>query len=187
MTRIALACLLSLVTLPAWSTDLTVACTPSLTKTDDSVIPAGTPMTFTLYGSMAGQPLAAIPDATGLTICSSVRKNVNTGVLQYAYTETIPGFPESAQSAVTSYTVAAPSVAPSAPGAPTVSVVTTSTIAYMLIPGADTYAPLIVGSVPLGTPCDTTKPILKYFVIPRASVTFTGTIKPPAVIGYCGA
>jgi hypothetical protein len=72
------------------------------------------------------------------------------------------------------------------PPPPPPALVTTSTVAYMLIPGADTYAPLIVGSVPLGTPCDASKALLGYYIVPRASVTFTGPIqKTPAVVGVC--
>jgi hypothetical protein len=167
--KLILACLFALIALPSFATDLTVACTPNLTMSDGLAIPAGTPMQFTLYGSMAGAPLIAI--APGLSTCSSVRTNVNSGVLQYAYTETVAGV-ESAQSAVTSYTVAAPITAPSAPGAPTVTVVTTSTIAYGLAPSNDRLAFLIVGSVPLGTACLADQSANTFRVVPRTAVTY---------------
>jgi hypothetical protein len=112
---------------------------------------------------------------------------VNSGSILYAVTQLtllagIAG-PESAQTAPITTIVPPP---PPTPGGVTVSLATTSTIAYMLIAGADTYSVLIVGSVPLGTPCDATKNLLgTYYVIPRASVTFTGALKPVAVLGAC--
>lgn len=57
----------------------------------------------------------------------------------------------------------------------------------MLVPGVDTYAPLLIGSIPLGTRCDATKALLGFYVVPRASVTYTGAVKkPPVVVGRCG-
>ena len=65
------------------------------------------------------------------------------------------------------------------------ALVTTSTIAYMLVPGKDTYGAIIVGSVPLGAPCVAAEPVLTYFVVPVASITFTTGLKSPVVVATC--
>jgi hypothetical protein len=80
---------------------------------------------------------------------------------------------------------------PAPPSGTAVTLVTTSTIAYMLVPGADTYGVLIVGTVPLTTPCDNAHVVwlsgVPYYVVPRASVTLSAPFKNiPALLAQCG-
>lgn len=60
-----------------------------------------------------------------------------------------------------------------------------SAVAYTLIQTADHYIALPVGNIPIGTPCDSTQNILGYSVIPRAAVTWYGTVKPLVVVATC--
>lgn len=96
-----------------------------------------------------------------------------------AYTQT----EESRLSEVVSKTIEAP---PPPPPPPPPVFATVSTVVYGIVPGRDIYAPMIVGSVPLGTPCNPAQKLLAYNVIPRASVAFTGAIQPQAVVALCG-
>ena len=44
---------------------------------------------------------------------------------------------------------------------------------------------LPVGTAPAGTQCDTTQSVNGYYVVPRAAVIWSGTIKPPVVVASC--
>jgi hypothetical protein len=173
--------LLALIAAPAFATNLTLTWVAPTTYADGTTpIPAGTAIAYNVYGANQGSTLALLT-TTPITGLTNVRSNVNPGTICYAVTAIINAV-ESAQTSPVCVTVPQ---APGAPGGLTVTPTTSSTIAYMLVPGKDTYGVLIVGSVPLGTPCLVGEPVLNYFVVPSASVTFTTGIKPPVVIANC--
>lgn len=64
--------------------------------------------------------------------------------------------------------------------------VTTSTTAYTVIKRRDSLLMLPVGTVPLGTQCLAGQTVNGYYVVPRASVTFTGGARPEVVFASCG-
>jgi hypothetical protein len=174
--------LFALLFLPALAqaTDITVSCTAPTKFTDSSTITGA--VTFNFYGALQGQPkqlLTSVP----LTSCTSVRKSVNPGTQCYEVTAIVAGA-ESDHSAESCKTIATPKPLP--PDAPVVTLSTTSTIAYAIQPGNDRLAFLIVGSVPLGTPCVATEVANGFYVVPRAKVTFDGPAKPTAVLARCG-
>jgi len=76
---------------------------------------------------------------------------------------------------------AVPAAKPSPPGNLTVGAIT----AYTFEKQTDTLAFLAVGTVPLGTQCDVSQPVGPYYVVPRASVTWIGTVQPPIVVAAC--
>jgi len=173
--------LLLIAALPAHATDLKLSWSAPTTYADNTTpLPAGAALTYNVYGGPCGGTLALLT-STPITTTTNIRYNVNPGNWGYAVTAILAGT-ESAQTAPVCASVQA---GPAAPGTLTVTPVTTSTIAYMLVPGADTYAPLIVGQVPLGVPCNASERLLNLNVIPRASVTFTGALKPTAVLAAC--
>lgn len=177
--------LLALLLLPglAHATDVVVTCTPSLTGTLGEVLdPAA--ITFTFYGSMVGTPVSPLANAIGLTTNSTKRLNLDAGVHQYACTETFMG-QESAQSAVTLFTVAPPPIVPGAPGAPTVTPVTVATTVYMELQTPNGFGFLAVGTVPLGTPCNPNQRVNNFNVVPRELVTWTGKIQRLAALAAC--
>jgi hypothetical protein len=184
--KLVVAILLAVFALPSLATNLTVKCVAATKNVDGSALATGSTPAFNLYGNYQGNPLVLL-NPTPSPACLFVRSNVNSGSIVYAVTQLtllngIAG-PESAQT--TPITTVVPAAAPP-PGGVTVTLATTSTIAYMLVAGKDTYSVVIVGSAPLGTACDATKNLLgTYYVIPRASVTFTGALKPVAVLGAC--
>jgi len=62
---------------------------------------------------------------------------------------------------------------------------TSATVAYTLVKGVDKFVLLPVGTVPLGTQCDATNKVNGMHVVPRASVVWSGTIKPDVVVAQC--
>lgn len=75
-------------------------------------------------------------------------------------------------------------IAPSVPNPPVLTV--TQDVAYYLIMQENRYVLLPVGTVAVGTACDETQSVLGHYVVPRASVTWYGTVRPQAVVARCG-
>jgi hypothetical protein len=57
---------------------------------------------------------------------------------------------------------------------------------FYVVQQTDRIVSLRVGTVPLGTPCDKTQVINGMMVVPRAKVTWAGTVKPFVVVAKCG-
>lgn len=72
-----------------------------------------------------------------------------------------------------------------APGPPS-SLAVTALTAYTFEKQVDKIAFLAVGTVPAGTACDVTQPVGAYYVVPRAAVTWFGSVRPPLVVASCG-
>jgi len=68
---------------------------------------------------------------------------------------------------------------------PVPSVALTTTV-YNVIKKVNGFVLLPVGNIPLNTPCDNTQTVNGYTVVPRAAVTWSGTIKPDVVVAKCG-
>jgi Flp pilus assembly protein TadG len=186
MTRLIAVLILIGLAPVADATNLTLSWSAVTTYTDTTSIAAGTPVTYNVYGAMQGQPLVLLTP-TAIAVLTNSRSNVNPGTLCYAVSAIVDSS-ESAQTAPVCVTVA--TTVPSVPGSLTVTLVTSSTIAYMLVPGKDIFGVAIVGSVPLSTPCDATQihsvSGVPYYVIPSASVTLTGPITQlTATLGTC--
>lgn len=64
--------------------------------------------------------------------------------------------------------------------------VTTAEDVYVPVRRPDRYAFIRVGSAPLGTVCDATQPVGIYHVIPKASVSWSGLVRPDVVVAECG-
>lgn len=62
---------------------------------------------------------------------------------------------------------------------------TTATTVYTVIKGTNLFITLPVGTVPLGTPCDPTQRVNRYYVVDRGLVTWSGSVKPTVVVGTC--
>jgi len=181
---LALLVLFAFAPLFAHATDITVDCTPPTKNTDGSNITGA--ITFNLYGALQGAPKVLLPPSP-LATCHSVRQNVNPGTQCYEATAIVGGT-ESDHSAESCKNVAVPKPLP--PGAPVLTLSTTSTVAYGLAPSNDRLAFLIVGSVPLGTACLPDQHANGFNVIPRATVTYDKpyTAKTvPTVLALCGA
>jgi len=170
----------------AYATDLTVACTAPTKFTDGTSIPAGTTITYNLYGALQGQSKVLLTP-TPLATCQSVRTSVKPGTQCYEATAIIGGI-ESAHTLETCVAVAAP--APQPPGQPTVTVSAIAPTAYSVIKSDQQLVLLPVGTVPLGTACDTSQGVVKgtnvFNVVSTKAVTFSGTARPLVVLASCG-
>jgi hypothetical protein len=60
------------------------------------------------------------------------------------------------------------------------------TIAYTVVKRPNSFLLLPVGTIPVGTVCDATQEVNGRYVVPRESVTWSGSIKPDVVVATCG-
>lgn len=93
--------------------------------------------------------------------------------------------------ASTTYGESAPSgvafktIAPPLPQPPSGLVIADTTV-FTVVKRPDRFVMLPVGTAPAGTPCDTSQSVNGYYVIPRAVVTWSGTVRPDVVVATCG-
>jgi hypothetical protein len=172
---------------PLFAQSYTARWTAPTTNTDGSAITQT--LNYNLYQAACGSALVKVQSGiAGLT--TTITKGMIPGTTQcFALTalNTTTGM-ESAQTSQVQVTVPQPT--PNAPGGLTVTLATTSTIAYGLAPANDALAFLIVGSVPLGTPCLLDQSANLYHVVSRAAVTYDAPYRPTTVttvFALCGA
>lgn len=75
--------------------------------------------------------------------------------------------------------------APAKPQPPT-NLGVTEQVAYAVVKRRDGFVMLPVGTVPASTVCDTSQSVNGYYVVPRAAVTFSGSVQPDVVVATCG-
>lgn len=127
--------------------------------------------TLTSVGSVLTTTLTVTNPAAGGTLLVAVRTRGTNGV-NSAWTAPVSQvFPSTLK--------------PNPPGAVTITVIVADNSALTFEKQADRLAFLAVGTVPLGTPCDVSQPVGPYFVIPRAAVSWFGTVQPPLVVAKC--
>lgn len=80
--------------------------------------------------------------------------------------------------------VAAKVIAPPLPNPPS-GLTAAGGMVYHIQKRENRFVMLPVGTVPAGTVCDTTQSVNGYYVVPRDSVAWSGTVKPPVVVSPC--
>jgi len=182
--------LLALFPVIASATDMLVECAPPTTRVDGKAISGA--LSFNLFGAKKGEPKSLLTP-TPLTECKSLRKNVLPGTWCWDWIaiEARPDmgpnvFAESDHN-VEACRIVSPMSPPKIPGDTSATIVTTSTVAYKVTDGNNRLTFLIVGTVPLGTPCDSAQTVNGFNVIPRESVTWDGPAKPLTVVARCGS
>jgi hypothetical protein len=63
--------------------------------------------------------------------------------------------------------------------------VTTDPTVYTVVKGVNRFLLLPVGTIPLGTVCYASNTVNGHYVVPRALVTWSGTVKPDVVVAKC--
>jgi hypothetical protein len=171
--------------LPALATaDISLSWTNATSYTD------GTPMPVTDLASTTAWCGASLDSLTLHTTVTAPNTSATVA-------GTVPGTPYVCAAAHTakngktsdfspSVSVGIPVLKPSPPLGISATLVVTSTVAYMELQRPDGFGFLVIGSVPIGTPCDATQSVNQYHVVPAAAVTFTGPIKRQAVLALCG-
>lgn len=71
------------------------------------------------------------------------------------------------------------------PPQPPSNLTVTQLTVYHIQKREDRFVLLPVGTVPADTVCDPTQSVNGYFVVPRAAVIWSGTVKPPVVVASC--
>lgn len=144
---------------------------------DGSALAANVPLTYTLYRRVG---------STDTAVCTTNGTNagqLNLAVGQHCWVVTAKtaSSAESAKSNVACKTVVDPT-----PGAPQNLTVAADATAWTIVQSRDRVAFVAVGTVAPGTQCDANQPVLDKFVVPRASVTFAGSVQPEVVLASCG-
>lgn len=73
----------------------------------------------------------------------------------------------------------------SPPNPPSNLTVQANNTAWTIVQSRDRVALVAVGTVATGTACDASQPVLDKWVVPRAAVTFVGTVRPEVVLAAC--
>jgi hypothetical protein len=160
---------------------LNIIWSASISCTDGTAINNCPVIAYTVYSALQGQPKTVLARVAATTLTFAAA-NTPPGNWCLTVSASSTGG-EGPQSNEACFQVPAP--LPGAPGTPQLSLGTSTTIAYVPVLGHDRLTFLIVGTVPLGTPCDVRQPDGPFFVIPRASVTWEGPAKPSTVVGAC--
>lgn len=176
---------LLLLAFPLHAATLNISWTAPTTCTDGTPISGCAITKYTVYSGLQGQAKTVL-GTTGPTVTTFSAANTGPGnwCIQVSASSSGGEGPLSSEACKL-----VPVPAPGAPGTPTLTLTVVAPLVFDAIKSADTLALLPVGSVPLGTRCDTTQGVVKsgitYFVVPMSSVTLTGNIKPVAVVAQC--
>jgi hypothetical protein len=159
--------------------DVTITCAPPTQFTDNTPIPATAVMTFKLYsGSTALDTQPA---------CKFVRTGLAPNTYNYTATATVAGV-ESDQSAPAQVVVPAPK--PKPPGTPTATIAVMGPTAYSMLKSTDQVVLIPVGTIPIGTACDSNQGVIRdgkaFNLVTAAAVTWTGSVRSIAVVASCG-
>lgn len=171
--------------MPTHAGDAVLTWTLATQNTDGTAIPASGPTSLAStrvewgscsgsnFGTKAGEQVVAKP-ATTYTIT-----NLSAGTYCFrAYSRTVAGV-ESAPTNVVSKTIL------QAPPNPPGNLAVADLVVYQVIGTPDQFALIPVGQVPAGTACDPTQSINGRYAVPRAAVTWYGSVKPQVVVAQC--
>ena len=170
---------------PANAGDAALTWTLATQNTDGSAIPASGPTSLAAtrvewgtcsgsnFGTASGQQIVATP-ATTYTITG-----LAAGVWCFrAYSRTVAGLESAPTNAVTKTILQAP---PQPPGNLTVAAL----VVYQFIGTTDAIALNPVGTVPAGTACDPSQSVNGRYAVPRAAVSWYGSVRPRVVFAQC--
>ena len=170
---------------PARAGDAALTWTLATQNTDGTAIPASGPTSLTAtrvewgtcsgsaFGTVVGQQTVATP-ATTYTVTG-----LAAGVWCFrAYSRTVAGLESAPTVVITKTILQAP---PQPPGNLTVAALTV----YQFIGTTDAITLLAVGTVPAGTACDPAQSVNGRYAVPRAAVTWYGSVRPRVVFAQC--
>ena len=170
---------------PASAGDAVLTWTLATANTDGSAIPATGPTSLAAtrvewgtcsgsnFGTASGQQIVATPAVT-YTVTG-----LAAGVWCFrAYSRTVAGLESAPTVAVTKTILQAP---PNPPGNLTVA----DLVVYQFIGTTDAVTLLAVGTVPAGTACDPAQSVNGRYAVPRAAVTWYGSVRPRVVFANC--
>ena len=184
-TALSVAIALCLGASPTRAGDAVLTWTLATQNTDGTAIPATGPTSLaatrvewgtcsgSAFGTVVGQQTVATP-ATTYTVTG-----LAAGVWCFrAYSRTVAGLESAPTNVVTKTILQAP---PNPPGNLTVAALTV----YQFIGTTDAITLLAVGTVPAGTACDPAQSVNGRYAVPRAAVTWYGSVRPRVVFANC--
>ena len=170
---------------PTRAGDAVLTWTLATQNTDGTAIPATGPTSLaatrvewgtcsgSAFGTVVGQQTVATP-ATTYTVTG-----LAAGVWCFrAYSRTVAGLESAPTNVVTKTILQSP---PQPPGNLTVAALTV----YQFIGTTDAVTLLAVGTVPAGTACDPAQSVNGRYAVPRAAVTWYGSVRPRVVFASC--
>lgn len=170
---------------PANAGDAALTWTLATADTEGNAIPASGPTSLAAtriewgtcsgsnFGTASGQQIVATP-ATTYTVTG-----LAAGVWCFrAYSRTVAGLESAPTNAVTKTILQAP---PQPPGNLTVA----DLVVYQFIGTTDAIALNPVGTVPAGTACDPSQSVNGRYAVPRAAVSWYGSVRPRVVFAQC--
>lgn len=153
-----------------------LSCTAPTTFADGSPISGA--ITYRFYrGTTAASQTTASPDQS---TCAYTFTGLTPGTYYFSATAAVGGA-ESARSNVASKVI--PNPIPSPPT--NLAVQAANNTAWTIVQSRDRVALVAVGTVAPGTACDASQPVLDKWVVPRAAVTFVGSVRPEVVVAAC--
>lgn len=157
------------------SANTTLTCTPPTLNVDGTAITG--PLTFNFYASqVSGGPYSLL---TTEGVCEATVV-LDPGDWYFVATSVNELGEESAYSNEVTKTV--PNPVPSPPT--NLTVVGQTVFSYSI--SENKLAMIEVGTVPVGTPCDTTQSMNGLYLVPRESVNWLGSVQPPINFANCG-
>lgn len=184
-TALSAAIALCLGASPTHAGDAVLTWTLATQNTDGTAIPASGPTSLAStrvewgscsgsnFGTKAGEQVVAKP-ATTYTVT-----NLSAGTYCFrAYSRTVAGVESAPTNVVSKAILQAP---PNPPG----NLAVADLVVYQVIGTPDAFALLPVGTVPAGTACDPSQSINGRYAVPRAAVTWYGSVKPQVVVAQC--
>jgi hypothetical protein len=174
-----LACLLLNV---AEAGEATLSWTAPTQLTDGTTIPATGDSAlggYKIYYGVDGQPLNTVVDVVDETLRSYKVQNLGAGTWMFAMTAYLVDGRESGLSTTVSKVIAV------APPEPPTSLVVADGVVYAVVKRVDRFVMTPVGTVPAGTTCLVDQMINGMYVVPRSSVTWSGTVRPDVVVATC--
>ena len=174
------AILLCLLAFPAWGGEAVLTWVNPTQNTDGSAITALTGNRLewsTCSGSAFGTKIGEQAWTTPRTGWTKTSLNPGTDCFR-VYASTAAG--ESVPSNVASKTILAPLPMP-----PSGLAVAADTSAYSVVKRVDRFVMVKVGEVAPGTQCIADQQVNGYYVVPRAAVTWSGSVKPDVVVATC--
>lgn len=171
--------LLALFATQAMAASVDLSCiAPTLNEDGTAYLDQGG-FTF-FWGPTQGGPYPTSVDETDPTNCAQTISDLTEGTWYFVVTAWDDKTPrnESVKSNEATKNVGIP---PQPPSMMTVQNLTVYTVSKQI----DKFVLFAVGTVPVGTSCDSTQSVNGFYVVPIAEVTWTGTVDPDVVVADC--
>lgn len=162
---------------PVLAGDATLTWTAPTQRTDGSALT--NLASYRIYYGTSATALTQTAPVTNPGLVTYTIQNLAPGTWYFSMTALDAGGLESARTNIVTKTIL------QAPPNPPGNLVVAALVVYQVIGTPDRFAMIPVGTVPAGTPCDPLQTINGRYAVPRAAVSWYGSIKPQIVVAQC--